>query len=311
MRKLFFLVLIGFLNLLQAQTAQKFPVLKGDYLGQPIPGEIPLVFASGIISVDSTVEHGAPIFSPDGNTVFWQSNLRHQDKETEIFLKTMRRIEGRWTVPEVSPFGGMPAFSPDGEKLFSLPFDTENEKDLCFVKKQDKNWSEPKSLNLISRFPELKYLYGPSITRSGTLYFFAHAEGLGSMNNFGIYRVEFISGEFAKPELLPSTINAADGVLNWTPFIAPDESYLLFSSNRLNSVQNIFISFRQADGSWTEAVSLGAAINTDQGERFPYVSPDGKYLFFTRWVTDDNEDVFWVSTNIIDRLREKSMVKKK
>jgi hypothetical protein len=33
----------------------EFPVLKGDYLGQPLPGKTPVVFGPGIISVDSTV----------------------------------------------------------------------------------------------------------------------------------------------------------------------------------------------------------------------------------------------------------------
>ena len=186
----------------------EFPVLNGDYLGQPLPGKTPVVFAPGIISVDSTVEHGAPTFSPDGNIVLWQSNLRHYEKETEIFLNIMRRAEGKWSAPEISPYGGMPAFSPDGKQLFSLPFDTENEKGLYFVEKEGESWSEPESLNLLARYPELKYLYGPSVTNNGTLYFFAHAEGLGSLNNFGIYRSELINGEYALPELLPPAINA-------------------------------------------------------------------------------------------------------
>ena len=105
-------------------------ILKGEYLGQRSPWNIPVVFAPGIISVDSTVEHGSPTFSPDGNTVFWQSNLRHTEKETEIFLRTMKRVNEQWTKPEASPFGGMPAFSQDGLQIFFLPFDTENEKGL-------------------------------------------------------------------------------------------------------------------------------------------------------------------------------------
>jgi len=282
----------------------KFTDLKGDYLGQALPEDIPLIFAPDIISVDSTIEHGYPTFSPDGNTVFWQSNLRHKEKETEIFLKTMRRIGDQWTIPETSPFGGMPAFSPDSNKLYFISDDTEKEKGLYYVEKQGDNWTEPKSLNLIARFPELKHLYGPSITNNGTLYFFAHAEGLGTRNDFGIYRSEFINGAYAKPELLPASINTTEGVLNWMPFIAPDESYLLFSSNRLNVQQDIFISFRLSDGTWTEAYNLGETINTNRGERFPYLSPDGKYLFFTRWVFRGNEDIMWVSSNIIDEIKE-------
>lgn len=292
---------------MQESSPQKFTNLKGDYLGQTPPGDVPTIFAPGIISVDSTVEHGAPTFSPDGNEVFWQSNLRHQDKETEIFLKTMHQINGQWTAPETSTFGGMPAFSPDGNQLYFLPFDTEKDKDFYFAKKQGENWSEPKSLNLITRFPELKYLYGPSVTNKGTLYFFAHAEGLETLNNFGIYRSELIDGVYAKPELLPSSINMAGGTFNWTPFIAPDESYILFSSNRLSPDKDfgdIYICFRSYDGNWKEAINLGKNINSDRQERFPYVSPDGKYLFFTRWIAGGNEDIMWVSSKIINDLKK-------
>lgn len=306
--KRFLLIVFSLLPfLIQAQNSHEFTVLKGDYLGQTLPGDTAKVFAPGIISVDSTIEHGSPTFSPDGNTVFWQSNLRHPEKETEIFLWTMHREDSLWSAPEISPYGGMIAYSPDGNQLFFLPLDTEKEKGLYYVTRQDETWSEPISMNLIARFPELKYLYGPSLTTNGTLYFFAHAEGSGTMNGFGIYRSEFVDGTYAKPELLPAAINAVDA-LNWTPFIAPDESYLLFSSNRLNEQQDIYISFRQSDGSWTDAYNLGPSINTNWGERFPYVSPDGKYLFFTRWVAQGNEDIMWVSSELIDDIKMKLLM---
>lgn len=295
---------------MQEGSPQKITNLKGDYLGQTPPGDVPIIFAPGIISVDSTVEHGYPTFSPDGNTVFWQSNLRHKDKETEIFLKTMRRVEGQWTAPETSPFGGMPAFSPDGNEIYFIASETDKEKGLFKVTQKGESWSEKESLNLISRFPELKYLYCPSVTSNGTLYFFAHSEGLGSLNDFGIYRSELINGVYEKPELLPSSINATEGVLNWTPYIAPDESYLLFSSSRSSpddDLGGIFVCFRRSDGSWTEAINLGfgTSINSSSQERFPYVSPDGKFLFFTRWVARGNEDVMWVSADIINEIKTK------
>jgi hypothetical protein len=56
---------------------------------------------------------------------------------------------------------------------------------------------------------------------------------------------------------------------------------------------------------------MGKPINTSQMERFSALSPDGKYLFFTRDVLPDYyEDVFWVSAHIIDKLREESNAKK-
>jgi Tol biopolymer transport system component len=97
-----------------------------------------------------------------------------------------------------------------------------------------------------------------------------------------------------------------DNTLNWTPFVAPDESYLVFSSNRSGSLDeygDIYICFRNTDQSWSEAISLGETINTSQQERFPAISPDGKYLFFTRWTPDYDEDVFWVSTKVINDIK--------
>ena len=56
---------------------------------------------------------------------------------------------------------------------------------------------------------------------------------------------------------------------------------------------------------------MGEPINTWAQETFPTVSPDGKYVFFTRWTNDKNDmDVYWVSAKIIDRLREENNVKK-
>jgi Tol biopolymer transport system component len=142
-----------------------------------------------------------------------------------------------------------------------------------------------------------------SITRNGTLYFMSYAPG--TRNNYGINRSELVHGEYAKPELLPRSINLTP-FLNWTPFIAPDESYLLFSSNRRDPDHDdgdLYISRRQPDGSWTDPVSLGEPVNSPTQERFPSVSLDGKYLFFTRWTPDHDEDVFWVNAATIPALR--------
>ena len=306
MKKLLFILLIGFPFFLQAQSITEFPVLIGAYLGQPPPGDTPVVFAPGIVS-DSLQQHGAPSFSPDGSVVFWQSNreLKNDKGEWLSNSMTMRRIGETWTKPEVSPYSSMPFFSPDGQRIY---FD--NEKNgLCVVEKQGSSWSEPKSVHLVSRYPELKQAFYPSIARNGTIYFMGYAEGM--RNNFGIYRAELINGEYAKPELLPASINTPGGMRNWAPFIAPDESYLIFCSTRgltRYDQGDLFVCFRQPDGRWTDPVNMGAPINTIQMERFSSLSPDGKYLFFTRDVLPDYyEDVYWVSAGIIEKLKTKAI----
>jgi Tol biopolymer transport system component len=296
-----------FNSFIYAQNAKEFPVLKGDYLGQTPPGDTPVVFARGIIS-DNYQQHGAPSFSPDGNQVFWQTNRRPENENEKwlTFSMTMRRTGDIWTAPEVSPYGSMPLFSPDGKRIYFAG--KEEGDDPYFVEKQGNSWSEPKSLGLVARFPELKEAFFPSIARNGTIYFMGYVEG--QWNNYGIYRAELINGVYAKPELLSPSINTPGGMRNWAPFIAPDESYLIFCSTRglpEYDQGDLHICFRQPDGSWTDPVSMGAPINTNQMERFSALSPDGRYLFFTRDTPGYDEDVYWVSAGIIEKLKAKTI----
>ena len=101
-------------------------------------------------------------------------------------------------------------------------------------------------------------------------------------------------------------------MLNQTPDIAPDESYLIYCSRSFSPVDDkgdLFICFKQSDGSWTDRIKLDESINTEGMERYPYVSPDGKYFFFNRYDPNYREDVYWVSAKFIDSLREKSKLK--
>ena len=143
---------------------------------------------------------------------------------------------------------------------------------------------------------------GTSIINSGTIYFTLALEGYGSHD---IYKSQLINGKYATPEKLGPAINSSGD--DWQPFIAPDESYLIFSRYEGNPKQgtlNLFISFKDPEGSWTEAVNLGKSIN-EKNAGWPYVSPDGKYFFFVS--SRDNNSyfykVYWVDIKIIDVLR--------
>ncbi len=77
---------------------------------------------------------------------------------------------------------------------------------------------------------------------------------------------------------------------------------MIFSSNRdrPDSVRgcDLFISFRK-EGKWQLPIKFGPEINSDMIERFPYVSPDGKYLFFVRGFGD----IYWIDAAIIEKMK--------
>lgn len=287
------------LILRQAQNTKEFPVLKGDYLGQALPGDTPLVFARGIVS-SKNLEHSAPRFSPDGTEVFWELvRLPIVEGVSGKMTLTMQRTVNGWSKPTETK--NFPVFTSDGKRFYFSTFPKPSKDDMKTEKKNSEKHAN--YIHLLAQYPELKYTRGLSIANNRNIYFMSHLEG--SHNDIGIYRAEFINGEYTEPKPLPERINKA-GFLNWTPFIAPDESYLLFSSNRHdpdNDAGDLYISLRLTDGGWTNPINLGEAVNSPWQERFPMLSPDGKHLFFTRPTAECHQDVFWVSAAIIENIK--------
>ncbi len=308
--------------------------LTGDYLGQKSPGSVPEVFAPGIVS-SRHHEHSFPAISPGGNEIIWTVVFRPRGMRVAPAMLYVNRKNGVWGTPEVVPFwnniaSGEAVYSKNGNRLIfgsDRPLAGENkdkrDTDLWYVDKEESSWGKP--VKISSRINTDKNEMQPSVTKDGTLYYTGHWEK--GKNNFGIFRSRFINSEFTEPELLDSNINTE--YIDWTPFIAPDESYILFSSNRPGGFGNgdIYISLRNSYGSWSVPENLGPEINTETNQRFPYISPDGRYLFFLddKVKSVDKEslthekiqewsggaqngfcDIYWVKADVVNRIIEKA-----
>jgi hypothetical protein len=128
-----------------------------------------------------------------------------------------------------------------------------------------------------------------------------------------IYRAARLAdGSFAPPVEAGHPFLPHDGDLSF----APDGSFIIVSAQRPRvggSFRNdLFISFRQADGRYADFVELDDTINTPAHEWCPMVTPDGKYLFFSRrfgaydtqgWDGTTGGDVFWVDVRALDKYR--------
>jgi Tol biopolymer transport system component len=274
-------------------TPYKFPVLKGKYIGQRAPGIVPEIFAPGIISTDGAELAGT--FSPDGNEFYFTRSGGEKRLKTNTIM--VARVENdRWTEPRIAAFSGKyfdfePYISPDGSKLYfgsMRALDGSDKQDTLhqwYLEKIQTGWTASRPLGV--PFLDDLVLY-PSATRDGTIYF---------SGKDGIYVSRYKDGKYHQPTKLPEdTINLFSVTAH--PFVAPDESYLLFDANPYGMQPDIFVSFRQQDGSWTRARKMGIEVNTTESEICPSVSPDGRYFFFTR-----SKDIYWADAGIIHNLK--------
>jgi Tol biopolymer transport system component len=237
--------------------------------------------------------------------VFWTK------AEGKALLFYMEEKE-TWSAPKPAWFlqigsnEDVPFFSDDGEKLYFISDRTISDKrrlseeNIWYTEKKDNRWSEPFPLPIELGKEQLHWQF--SFSKKGTLYFTATVDnGKGGYGRYDIYKSESIDGVYGKPELLGAQFNTAES--DAMPFIAPDESYLIFSSSREGGFgkSDLYASFRNNDDSWTDAVNLGPDINSSSHDICPIVTHDGKYLFFVRGFGD----VYWVDAKTIEALRLK------
>ena len=158
--------------------------------------------------------------------------------------------------------------------------------------KDSSGWSAVKLLGApFDKFPIMRL----TVASNGTYYFDEASE------NGPLRYSRLVDGNYEEPKAL----NLDVGVWNAHPFIAPDESYIIWDDQRENGYgdSDLYISFRQQDNSWGPAINLGDKINTEFEDAYGSVSPDGKYFFFHRSYGGDKADIFWVDAKTIFSLK--------
>jgi hypothetical protein len=257
------------------------------YLGQTRPSDMPKIFAPGLLADPGTFPMGRVAFSKDGKEFYYTLSTSWSKGRT--WLKTTKFDGHRWGKPKVIAEQFLsPTLSMDGGVLYMRKPGMKN---VWQARRAADGWTSPTPF-----LQETYAVYDFMPTRSGDNYVGSDPSPEDVKNG--------ITNAVAVLTIAPNgavTVKSLGRPLNEPGFngdlyIAPDESYMIVSAKESPTYQSeLYISFRKTDHSWTAPVSLGPKINDGLAHRWgQYVTPDGKYLFYSHGTSEKDCAIYWV-----------------
>jgi outer membrane protein OmpA-like peptidoglycan-associated protein/tetratricopeptide (TPR) repeat protein len=146
---------------------------------------------------------------------------------------------------------------------------------VFFSKKVNGKWSSPANITAALQSDGDQYV--SSLSFDGTELYLRKEDNFEA--NLMVSKYE--KGKWTKSKPLNHNINTKFFEGNCS--VSKDGLTLFFSSNRSGTVgaMDIFKSERKPTGDWGPAINLGKVINTEFNEDAPFISEDGKRLYFS------------------------------
>ena len=276
------------------------------YLGQKPPGNKPEPFALDLVMKKDTFSMDRVAWSEDGTEFYYPSN-NTWFSSTGAAVRCFKYRNGKWEGPTtVFPQYYAPTFSMDGKTLYLLGGANKTAFALVYRSQRtaDGGWTKPEVF-LKTRFGT--YMFMPTL--SGTYYVASNVHE-GKLKDYSDYDVSTL-----RMSSKDTTVTSLGAPLN-TPgfdgdfYVARDESYIIISNKEQKDFEcELAISFHKSDGSWTAPVSLGPEINDRMAHRWgEYVSPDGKYLFYSTGTSPKDCHIVWVRWDtLLAKLRRENL----
>lgn len=266
---------------------------EGPYLGQTPPGSTAKVFAPGKISLDNRYEYECH-FSRDGKQFAF--TVTNGDFNSLQIFYTSQDANGVWSTPTVPSFckgfgNSSPFFSVDGQTMYFSSVRPPGPPYPVDIYKAEWNGITWTDANRIPAPVSTSHRdWRPTLADNGNLYYNTYG---------GIHRALPIQGVYTESERLPYPINAGG-----SPWIAPDERYMIFKSKRFEGYgqTDMYVSFRGPEDQWGRPINLGPLINTPAMDDSGFITGDGKYFFFCRreaFTTNQQTDLFWIDARAI------------
>jgi outer membrane protein OmpA-like peptidoglycan-associated protein/Tol biopolymer transport system component len=190
-----------------------------------------------------------------------------------------------------------PSVTADGQTLYFTSrrpgtntkeeIETNDYGDDVFVTHRDtvgpdslRHWSKPTALS--SPINSIDDEGAASISADGQTLYFSLCRRSDGVGDCDIYSSTLIGDQWTKPQNYGRPLNSPE----WDaqPTVTADGSTMYFSSRRPGSIdgsEDIWVTYHNTDGSWTNPHNLGEPVNTKFNERSPFISTDGKTLYFS------------------------------
>jgi hypothetical protein len=274
-------------------TNSDSPIIESPYFGQKPPGLIPEIFAPGIISISGRHEMGVS-FSPDLDEMYFAVQKK-TGVPAEIYFSKLE--DNKWTPFKKANFtkgkkaGEMkPIVSHDGKKIYFSAYNADfTDNSIWYVNRLNNGWSDAIKLDS----PLNGYdVFTSTFAKNGDLYY----------TNFSkrkTYYAPNINGKY--PKFLEAEIE-----FGIHPFISPSQDYLIVDARNKedkNQKSDLYVYFKKKDGAWSTPINLGITVNSTFDEKSANVTPDGKYLIFSRRSEEGALKLYWVSTEVIHKLK--------
>ncbi|MGD1007977.1 MAG: putative Ig domain-containing protein [Ignavibacteriaceae bacterium] len=284
---------ITFIILLMVVTSIYSQSIPEDslYLGQTPPGNTPKIFAPGLLASPGDWAGGRIAISPDGKEIYYTDVTNGWGlPNTSVRIKYYKFSNNRWNGPYLL-FENYyhPTLSLDGSTLF-LAIGT----DVWYSHKNDTVWGTP-ALYLSGD------LYYFQVTKSGNIYV-GNTNSIGGCGDYDVCQLDTIGHRISIKSLGPP-INTSNNDAEF--FVAKDESFIITSKNESAKNRDLYLSYRKSDNTWTSPKALITSLSDSLAFRWgPYVTPDNKYLFYTRGTSSKTTYTYWVRFDkLLDSLR--------
>ena len=239
-----------------------------------------------------------------GDEQRYLSKLESNIRACEVTLDSVKFVN----ITKVSNLGNavnskdddyFPYITNDQRQLFFTRKTDNGDEDLFASRRERSGWSRGSAVKAINTEGDEGMC---TLVRDGRRLYFTACGREGGLGICDIWEaLVSAGGEIGEASPLKGYANSA----KWESqaSISCDGSTIFFASEREGGLgkSDLYFSKRQADGSWSEPANLGPRINTDDYEEAPFITNDGRTLYFSSYGHPGmgDQDIFmsWLDDN--------------